>query len=124
MSTTTPILEPPPPPAAATVTQQAQTSHSGHGSIGPVIGVLAVITVLSAIAIMIGKLCSGRRIMGHRGHYDIEGWAEAKCSSCIDGRVDHPPPLRPVGGGRSVEDLPPADPTETGQERKVEERSQ
>ncbi|KAM7470690.1 hypothetical protein LguiA_008873 [Lonicera macranthoides] len=121
MSTTTPILEPPPQPAA-TVTQQAQTSHSRHGSIGPVIGVLAVITILSAIAIMIGRICSSRRIVG-QGHYDIEGWAEAKCSSCIDGRVNPPLPLQPAGGGGTVEDLP-AGPTETGQERKVEERSQ
>ncbi|KAJ8530094.1 hypothetical protein K7X08_036929 [Anisodus acutangulus] len=73
--------------------QQAYSDRPGHGSIGPVIAVLAVIAVLGAIAVMIGRLCSGRRIMG-RGQYDFEGWVETKCASCIDGRVDPIP--RPV----------------------------
>ncbi|KAF3616007.1 hypothetical protein P3S67_019895 [Capsicum chacoense] len=73
--------------------QQAYSGRPGHGSIGPVIAVLAVIAVLGAIAVMIGRLCSGRRIMGH-GQYDFEGWVETKCASCIDGRVDPIP--RPV----------------------------
>ncbi|XP_060169303.1 uncharacterized protein LOC132600236 [Lycium barbarum] len=73
--------------------QQAYSDRPGHGSVGPVIGVLAVIAVLGAIAVMIGRLCSGRRIMG-RGQYDFEGWVETKCASCIDGRVDPIP--RPV----------------------------
>lgn len=86
---------PPPPPPPMEVTHQSyNASQSGHGSIGPVIGVLAVITILGAIAVMIGRLCSGRRIMGH-GQYDFEGWVEAKCGSCIDGRVDPPPRPRP-----------------------------
>ncbi|KAA8545905.1 hypothetical protein F0562_020644 [Nyssa sinensis] len=101
----TPIVEPQqqqPPPMA--VTQQAYTTHSGHGSIGPVIAVLAVITFLGVIAGMIGRLCSGRRIMGHGQYYDFEGWVERKCSflsstakSTIRGRM----PLqktRPVMG--------------------------
>ena len=51
------------------------TQHSPHESIGPVIGVLVVVIVLGVIAVMIGRLCSGRRIMGH-GQYDVERWAE------------------------------------------------
>ncbi|MCD7472731.1 hypothetical protein HAX54_014063 [Datura stramonium] len=70
--------------------QQAYSDRPGHGSVGPVIAVLAVIAVLGAIAVMIGRLCSGRRIMG-RGQYDFEGWVETKCASCIDGRVDPTP---------------------------------
>lgn len=74
------------------VSQQAAYTHNGHGSVGPVIAVLAVITILGVIAGMIGRLCSGRRILGH-GQYDFEGWVERKCSSCLDGHVD-PPPTR------------------------------
>lgn len=73
------------------MTQQASTSHSGHGSVGPVIGVLIVIAVLGALAVMVGRLCSGRPIMGH-AHFDFESWVETKCASCIDGRVDPTPP--------------------------------
>ncbi|RZC52013.1 hypothetical protein C5167_020435 [Papaver somniferum] len=42
---------------------------------------------------MIGRLCSGRRVRGI-GQYDFESWVEAKCSSCIDGRISHPQPQR------------------------------
>lgn len=79
----------PPPPPPITVTQHSYSSHSGSGSIGPVIAVLAVITILGVVAGVIGRLCSGRRIMGY-GHYDFEGWIERKCSSCIDGSIDPP----------------------------------
>ncbi|KAI3702450.1 hypothetical protein L6452_28188 [Arctium lappa] len=82
-----PTQQQPPP-----VTElQDYTSHSRHGSVGPAIGALAVITVLAAIAVMIGRICSGRKIMGRR-QYDFEGWVETKCSSCIDGRLGPPPP--------------------------------
>ncbi|CAN4107660.1 unnamed protein product [Withania somnifera] len=94
MSSTTPAeypLQQLPPPMF--MGQQAYSDRPGHGSVGPVIAVLAVIAVLGAIAVMIGRLCSGRRIMG-RGQYDFEGWVETKCASCIDGRVDPIP--RPV----------------------------
>ncbi|KAJ0077091.1 hypothetical protein Patl1_36207 [Pistacia atlantica] len=74
---TPPLLDQQPPPMA--VTQQAYTARSGHGSVGPVIAVLAVIIMLGVIAGMIGRLCSGRRVMG-RGEYDFEGWVERKCS--------------------------------------------
>ncbi|XP_020595710.1 uncharacterized protein LOC110035763 [Phalaenopsis equestris] len=72
----------PPPPANAYPSQYH--SKDSWGSIGPVIGVLAVITVLGIIAGVIGRLCSGRRIVG-LGQYDFQGWIERKCASCIDG---------------------------------------
>ncbi|PIA56156.1 hypothetical protein AQUCO_00700481v1 [Aquilegia coerulea] len=78
-----------PPPIA--VTQQAYSTQTSHGSVGALIGVLAVITILGVIAGMIGRLCSGRQIMGH-GNYDFEGWIEKNCASCIDGGIDPPPP--------------------------------
>ncbi|GMI88215.1 hypothetical protein HRI_002490800 [Hibiscus trionum] len=90
----TPLEQLQPPPIGGGATQQAYTAHTGHGSVGPVIAVLAVVTILGVIAGMIGRLCSGRPVMGH-GHYDFEGWVERKCSSCIDGTVD-PPPSRPT----------------------------
>lgn len=73
------------------MTQQAcKTSQSGHKSIKQLVGVLAEIIILGAIVVMIGRLCLGRRIMGH-GQYDFEGWLEDKCGSNIDGRVEPPP---------------------------------
>ncbi|CAK9179711.1 unnamed protein product [Ilex paraguariensis] len=113
------------PPPIAETTQQHYTAHSGHGSIGPVIAVLAVITILGAIAVMIGRLCSGRRIMGH-GQYDLEGWVETKCSSCLDGRVDPPPPRAVAENSVSSNSggaIPVAVQIETPQERKEEEIS-
>ncbi|KHN31053.1 hypothetical protein glysoja_020351, partial [Glycine soja] len=80
--------------------------------VGPVIAVLAVITVLGVIAGMIGRLCSGRRVMGH-GEYDVETWVETKCSSCVDGRIAPPTP--------SGEESPPEEPP---QEIKEEEQQQ
>ncbi|KDP38236.1 hypothetical protein JCGZ_04879 [Jatropha curcas] len=111
----TPLDQQQPPPME--VTQQVYTAHTGHGSVGPFIAVLAVITILGVLAGMVGRLCSGRRIMGH-GQYDFEGWVERKCSSCLDGRVD-PPPAPPA-------DIPVAEPLEeTGpQEIKEEEQEQ
>ncbi|KAJ8899746.1 hypothetical protein K2173_019446 [Erythroxylum novogranatense] len=62
-------LQPPP---------QAYTTHGSHGSVGVFIVVLAVIIILGVIACMIGRLCSGRRILGF-GEYDMEGWVARKC---------------------------------------------
>ncbi|KAI4295621.1 hypothetical protein L6164_035646 [Bauhinia variegata] len=101
----TPFVQQAPP---LQVTQQAYTTHTGHGSVGPVIAVLAVITVLGVIAGMIGRLCSGRRIMGH-GEYDIESWVETKCSSCVDGRIAPRPPVPETSEGpmpAAAEDAP------------------
>ncbi|KAK5837925.1 uncharacterized protein LOC108474927 [Gossypium arboreum] len=94
----TPLEQQSPPPPYGGVTQQAYTVHKGQGSVGPVIAVLTVITILGIIAAMIGRLCSARRrIMGHAPSYDCESWVERKCSSCLDGRPDiYPPREAPV----------------------------
>ncbi|XP_058081411.1 uncharacterized protein LOC131229465 [Magnolia sinica] len=102
--------------------QQAYNSHSGSGSIGPVIAVLAVITILGIIAGMIGRLCSGRRIMGY-GQFDFEGWIERKCSSCIDGRIDQPLPRNNANAGSSADSVPITIPVENTQETKHAEQS-
>ncbi|KAE9613587.1 hypothetical protein Lal_00016297 [Lupinus albus] len=100
------------------VTQQKYTTHSGHGSVGPVIAVVAVITVLGVIAGIIGRLCSGHRVMGH-GDYDIERWVETKCSSCVDGTIATPPRSSPpLPENNAGEDAPPA---EGPHEQEVEE---
>ncbi|XWS39989.1 hypothetical protein CRYUN_Cryun18bG0101700 [Craigia yunnanensis] len=60
---------------------------------------------------------TGRPIMGH-GQYDFEGWVERKCSSCLEGRVDPPPP-------RPTEEVLVAVPAEeTQQEIKEKEHEQ
>lgn len=113
---TTPILEPQQQAPPLLPTQQAYTSHSGHGSVGPVIGVLAIIIILGALAIMVGRLCSGRRIMGH-GQYDFESWVETKCATCLDGRVD-------PGPTRIVIQHPPAPVTVPAEMEREEERKE
>ncbi|KAK9074023.1 hypothetical protein SSX86_006618 [Deinandra increscens subsp. villosa] len=80
-----------PPPLLPAIERQDYTYHHRHGSVGPAIGALAVIMVLGAIAVMIGRICSGRRILNQR-QYDFDGWVETKCSSCVDGRLSPPPP--------------------------------
>ncbi|KAM7279854.1 hypothetical protein ACFE04_006988 [Oxalis oulophora] len=106
---------PPPPPPPS------QLNHSG--SIGPVIGVVVVIIVLSLIAIAIGRLCSGKRILGY-GQFDIEAWMETTFSSCIDGRVTSPPPQQPPATtateSRSDDPLPQR--TQTQQEIKQDDQ--
>ncbi|PKU75473.1 uncharacterized protein LOC110101758 [Dendrobium catenatum] len=91
---------PPPPPPPTTTTTTRYPSKESWGSIGPVIGVLAVIAILGILAGVIGRLCSGRRILG-LGPFDVEGWIERKCS-CIDGGISSPlPPPEEVGRQRS-----------------------
>lgn len=97
-----------PPPMMVTTQQQANAAGGGHGSVGAVIGVVAAIAVLGIIAGMIGRLCSGRTIMGYGGHFDVESWVETKCSSCVDGHVGPPPPRRaPILVGPPVWDSGP-----------------
>eukprot|EP01018_Ginkgo_biloba_P032715 Gb_04720 [translate_table: standard] len=60
-------------------------SHSS-GSIGTLVVVLAVITILGVLAGVIARICGGRHLAGN-GDYDFEGWVENKCSSCIDGSL-------------------------------------
>ncbi|KAG0453757.1 hypothetical protein HPP92_025061 [Vanilla planifolia] len=86
------LLSPPPPPPPATVYPPSHLDNGQRGSIGPLIGVLTVIIVLGVIACLIGRLCSGRRIAGI-GQYDVEGWMERNCASCINGLPAVVPPL-------------------------------
>eukprot|EP00252_Welwitschia_mirabilis_P004721 TRINITY_DN15014_c0_g1_i1.p1 TRINITY_DN15014_c0_g1~~TRINITY_DN15014_c0_g1_i1.p1 ORF type:complete len:111 (+),score=0.12 TRINITY_DN15014_c0_g1_i1:525-857(+) len=77
-----------PPPIG--IYQQAASAHGSgppNGSIGMVVVVLAVITILGVVAGVIGRLCAGRRFSGD-SEYDFEGWVERKCSTCIDGHTD------------------------------------
>ncbi|CAH9100429.1 unnamed protein product [Cuscuta europaea] len=102
-----PLQQPPP----TVMEQEAYRSRAGRGSVGPVVGVLALVAVLGVIAVMIGRLCSGRRVMG-RGRYDFESWFEAKCASCIDGRIEPTPrTVVPESGGATepvaAEEAPP-----------------
>ncbi|CAI9104379.1 OLC1v1003037C1 [Oldenlandia corymbosa var. corymbosa] len=118
------------PPPMAMATQQAYSANTGHGSAGPVIGVLAVITILGAAAVMIGRICSGRGIFGRGPRYDLESWVETKCSSCVDGRIDSPAPRRIVvehsnssrPGEAAGPPPPPLEEAAPGVARVVEER--
>ncbi|GKV04697.1 hypothetical protein SLEP1_g16817 [Rubroshorea leprosula] len=94
-----PLVQPPRPPV--TVVQQSYISHSDHASIGPFIAVLVVIIILGIVAVMIGRLCTGKKIMTGYGQYDIESWIETKCASCIDGRII-PPPERTADASSGV----------------------
>ncbi|KAG6422646.1 hypothetical protein SASPL_113023 [Salvia splendens] len=91
MASSGPVLDPLQAPPMQMAAQEAYAEQPGNGAVGPLIGVLVVITILGAIAVMIGRLCSGRGIMGH-ARYDFEKWVETKCASCIDGGHDPPPP--------------------------------
>lgn len=115
------VIDQQPPPVA--VTQKAYTSYSDHGSVGPLIAVLAIITVLGVIAGMIGRLCTGRQIMGH-GQYDFEGWVERKCSTCLDGRIDIPHRPPPPANTSTGQEIPLAMPIEPTQEIKEEEEEE
>ncbi|KAJ4838270.1 hypothetical protein Tsubulata_022912 [Turnera subulata] len=110
------------PPPVAVIPTSLSTSSQTHGSLGPFIAVLVMIIILGILAVIVGRLCSGRRIIGHgHGQYDMESWAETKCSSCIDGRITHPLP-RPSSNNVHAESSP-ASSTQTHQETKQEEPS-
>ncbi|XP_068641990.1 uncharacterized protein [Aristolochia californica] len=74
-----------PPPVVPTVT------HPTHRSIGTLLVVLAVITIVGVVAGVFARVCGGRHVAGS-GEHDIEGWVERKCRSCIDGGLPPPPP--------------------------------
>nr|XP_011459828.1 PREDICTED: uncharacterized protein LOC105350119 [Fragaria vesca subsp. vesca] len=99
--------QPPPPPQAFIIQGSDASTYSPHGSIGAVVGVLVMVVILAAVAVVIGRLCSGKTIMGY-GHYDMESWAETKCSSCIDGRISTVSLPRPNVSTAT----PPAQPSE------------
>lgn len=75
---------PPPPPQPTVVIHRSY----GGTSFGPLIVALAVITVLGALAVFMGRVCFGRRTVFGYGRYDLEAWVETKCASCVDGRMD------------------------------------
>lgn len=91
---TIPFLDLQPPPLEVMAPQDI-ANKADDGSIGPVIGVLSVIIIVGVFAGMVGRLCSGRPIMGYGGQYDFESWVEKKFSSCLDGRVGPPRPDAP-----------------------------
>ncbi|KAJ3678118.1 hypothetical protein LUZ60_001921 [Juncus effusus] len=95
------------PPPAPTVEVHRSNSAS---SFGPLIAVLAVITVLGALAVLVGRICFGRT--GFRyGRYDLEAWIETKCASCVDGRIDVALPRpRHVAAAEPPPQVPPVAP--------------
>ncbi|KAF9668607.1 hypothetical protein SADUNF_Sadunf14G0021200 [Salix dunnii] len=109
-------LDQEPPPVS--ITPQSFSTHSTHTSISPFIAVLVVIMFFGVLAVMVGRLCSGRRIMGY-GQFDMESWAEGKCSSCIDGRISPPVPRSSAPATSSSASTP----AQTQQETKQEEHS-
>lgn len=119
---TMPLTQQPP---TATTTQQYYNAYPSRGSVGPVIAVLVVIIILGVLAGMIGRLCSGKRIMGY-GQFDMESWAERKFSSCIDGRLSPTLPLQrpPINVSDTSVSTPTPVPTPAHQERKQEEEEE
>ncbi|CAA2998299.1 uncharacterized protein LOC111310898, partial [Olea europaea subsp. europaea] len=69
-----------------------EPKYSTHRSIETLVVVLAVITVIKAIAGIIARFCRGRHF-GGLGENDLEGWIERKCRSCIDAGI--PPATSP-----------------------------
>ncbi|OQU88007.1 uncharacterized protein LOC8062453 [Sorghum bicolor] len=63
----------------------APVGAAGRGSsYGPVIAMLAVVAVLAAAAVAVGRLCFGRRAQGHAGGaHDLEAWVERTCGPCV-----------------------------------------
>ncbi|CAA6667524.1 unnamed protein product [Spirodela intermedia] len=106
---TLPLEQHPPPPPMAMVLNPPP--HYGGGSVGPLIGVLAVIAILGIISGMIGRLCASGRIFGH-GQYDIERWIETKCASCIDGRLELPASGPPPSSSAAAAAVPVVVPVE------------
>ncbi|KAK3162686.1 hypothetical protein QOZ80_1BG0092490 [Eleusine coracana subsp. coracana] len=68
------------PPAAYGAGADHETA-AARGSYGPVIGMLALVLVLAAAAVAVGRLCFGRR-PGALGH-DLEAWVERTCGPCV-----------------------------------------
>ncbi|XP_068638592.1 uncharacterized protein [Aristolochia californica] len=92
-----------PPPAVPTAT------HPTHRSIGTLLVVLAVITIVGVVAGVFARVCGGRHLAGS-GEHDIEGWVERKCRSCIDGGLPPPaPPPQPPGPVQESKEAPQAE---------------
>ncbi|PWZ34069.1 hypothetical protein Zm00014a_019266 [Zea mays] len=84
-------LTPPAPPALlvpvayAAVGAPVEAAGRGSSSYGPVIAMLAVVAVLAAAAVAVGRLCFGRR--AHGGARDLEAWVERTCGPCVGATV-------------------------------------
>ncbi|EYU31254.1 hypothetical protein MIMGU_mgv1a0164901mg, partial [Erythranthe guttata] len=62
-----PVEEFPNPNPSQVTTEQQPDSSLSDGSFGPVFAVLAVIVVISAVACVLGRLCSRRRNRAKEG---------------------------------------------------------
>lgn len=113
-------LDQSPPLVIAQPNYSPQPGSSYHASVAPVVAVLVAVAVLGVAAAIVGRLCTGKRIMGYGHKYDMESWAESKCSSCIDGRIHVSPPVapRPVRDGASV---PTTSPVQAQASRETEQ---
>ncbi|PRQ44663.1 hypothetical protein RchiOBHm_Chr3g0481701 [Rosa chinensis] len=76
------------------VVDSSSSSRYTRRSIETLVVVLAVITIVGVLAGFVARLCGGRHL-GDNGEYDIEGWVEKKCRSCIDGGVPPQPTPAP-----------------------------
>lgn len=110
MSTFMPPAPPaptPPPllvPVAYATGGGAAVGAVGRGSsYGPVIAMLAVVAVLAAAAVAVGRLCFGRRAQGHAGGgaHDLEAWVERTCGPCV-GATSLVQESREEGGGAAA----------------------
>lgn len=101
-------MQPPPmPPQQTIMNPSVGQGHSGGGSVGTLVVVLAVITILGVLAGVVARICGGRHLAGH-GDYDFEGWVENKCSSCIDGTLGGGPGSCNASGDGATQ-APPKD---------------
>ncbi|KAL6840065.1 hypothetical protein ACP4OV_029875 [Aristida adscensionis] len=82
MSTLAPPA-PTPPSLMVPVYGGGAEATAARGSYGPVIAMLVVVVVLAAAAVAVGRLCFGRRALGHAGGHDLEAWVERTCGPCV-----------------------------------------
>ncbi|XP_066315539.1 uncharacterized protein [Miscanthus floridulus] len=107
MSTFLPPTPAPPAlliPVAYATGGGAPLGAAGRGSsYGPVIAMLAVVAVLAASAVAVGRLCFGRRAQGHAGGGadDLEAWVERTCGPCV-GTTALVQESREEGGGAAA----------------------
>ena len=106
MSTFMPPAPPTPPallvPVAYATGGGTPVGTAGRGSsYGPVIAMLAVVAVLAAAAVAVGRLCFGRRAHGHPGGgaHDLEAWVERTCGPCVGATALTAQESREEGGG-------------------------
>ncbi|RLN22009.1 uncharacterized protein C2845_PM07G30990 [Panicum miliaceum] len=125
MSAFMPPAPPPPTPPTLTVPvpvaygvggAAASEDAAGRGSYGPVIAMLAVVAVLAAAALEVGRLCFGRRALGQAGAggRDLEARVERTCSPCV-GAAMLTQEKEAGGGGSAAEAEPPPEGTERGE---------